>query len=329
MSLVMEAQAGRSSVVLTRTREELSWALERARARSLGPIGFVPTMGALHEGHVSLIQAARKQCGEVVVSIFVNPTQFGPGEDYDTYPRDLDGDLEIATRAGASVVFAPPVEEIYPQGCDSQEEDLPREVVEAIEAGGLITRLEGADRPGHFLGVARVVFRLLSLVGQSRAFFGEKDYQQLAVVRRLVEASRLPVEVVGCPTVREPDGLALSSRNRRLSVLQRPQATALFRALLRGSELVGSGETEASRVVTAMLEVMDGEPDVRPSYASVADPLTLEPLETLGRGGNCQGEVRLLVAARLGSVRLIDNMPAYLPGTNANQRQTSQIGREG
>jgi pantoate--beta-alanine ligase len=329
MSLLLETDTERSSLVLVRTREELSWALERARARSSGPIGFVPTMGALHQGHVSLVEAARKACGEVVVSIFVNPTQFGPGEDYDTYPRDLDGDLEVATKAGASVVFAPSVEEIYPEGCDSPREDLPREVVEAIEAGGLTTRLEGADRPGHFLGVARVVFRLFSLVGQSRAFFGEKDYQQLAVVRRLVKASGLPVEVVGCPTVREPDGLALSSRNQRLSVSQRSRATALFRALRRGCELVGSGETEVARVVAAMWEVMESEPDLQPSYASVAAPFTLEPLETLGCSGKCRDEVRLLVAARLGSVRLIDNMPAYLPGADAARREDDQRGREG
>jgi len=329
MSLLLETVTDRSSLVLVRTRKELSWALERARAHSSGPIGFVPTMGALHQGHVSLIEAAHKVCGEVVVSIFVNPTQFGPGEDYDTYPRDLDGDLEVATKAGASVVFAPPVEEIYPQGCDSYEDDVPREVIEAIGAGGLTTRLEGADRPGHFLGVARVVFRLFSLVGESRAFFGEKDYQQLAVVRRLVEASRLPVEVVGCPTVREPDGLALSSRNRRLSVSQRSRATALFRALRRGSELVGSGETEAARVIAAMWEVMESEPDVQPSYASVAEPFTLEPLENLGSSAKCPDEVRLLVAARVGSVRLIDNMPAYLPGAGASRREDGRRGREG
>ncbi|HTZ08338.1 MAG TPA: pantoate--beta-alanine ligase, partial [Acidimicrobiales bacterium] len=225
--------------------------------------------------------------------------QFGDAGDLAAYPRDLEGDVALAAGAGASLVFAPPVEEMYP--------GHPTPPATALHVTGVSEGLEGAARPGHFDGVATVVAKLFALAGPCRAYFGEKDYQQLAVVRRLVADLSLPVEVVPCPTVRDEDGLALSSRNRRLSGDERRAATALWRALGAGRRCVEAGERDPAAVRAAMAAVLKGEPLVRPDYAEVVDPVTLRvPAEV-------RGEVRLLVAAGVGPVRLIDNEGALAP----------------
>jgi len=249
-------------------------------------------MGALHAGHLALLAAAGRDCDCVAVTIFVNPTQFGDAADLAGYPRDLDADLGLCRQAGVEVVFAPSVGEMYPMG--------PTETT--VEPGALAQVLEGLARPGHFSGVATIVTKLFALAGRCRAYFGEKDFQQLAIVRRLVADLDLGVDVVGCPTVREPDGLALSSRNSRLSPPERQAAVALWRALCTGRELVAGGERDGTRVEQAMAGVLRAEPLVHPDYAAVADPMSLQPVTAI------ESEVRLLVAASIGSARLIDNV---------------------
>jgi pantoate--beta-alanine ligase len=277
--------------------EQFRKELDAARAAGAA-VGLVLTMGALHEGHASLVRRSAAGCDVTAVTVFVNPLQFGPGEDLATYPRDLDRDVEIAEAAGAAVVFAPTVDEIYPGG---------RPAVTVRVAGHLATTLEGARRPGHFDGVATVVAKLFNLAGPCRAFFGEKDAQQLAVVRRLVADLSFPVEVVGCPTVREPDGLAASSRNARLSAPERVAATVLHRALVTGATAVTAGRCDPSyepgHVARLMAAVVAAEPLAALDYAEVIDAATFEPAATLS------GDVRLVVAARIGGVRLIDNLP--------------------
>lgn len=236
-------------------------------------VGLVPTMGFLHEGHASLMRRAAQECDVVAVTIFVNPLQFGPGEDLDSYPRDLDGDLALAESCGAAHVFAPSEAEMYPEGRDG--------VLTTVHVGGPGEGLEGASRPTHFDGVATVVTKLFGISGACRAYFGEKDWQQLLVVRRLVHDLSLPVEVVGCPIVREEDGLAMSSRNVRLDPEHRRAATVLFRALEAGR----AATTEPESV---MRSVIAAEPLAELDYAACRDG-------------------RLLVAARFGGVRLIDN----------------------
>ncbi|MGH9304914.1 MAG: pantoate--beta-alanine ligase [Acidimicrobiales bacterium] len=263
-----------------------------ALRRSGDRIGLVPTMGALHAGHLSLIEAAAKSTDHVVVSVFVNPLQFGQGVESPEYPRDVEGDLEMCRSAGAAAVFAPTEQEIYPSG----------KPLVMVSTGALGERLEGAFRPGHFEGVATVVLKLLNIVGECRAYFGEKDFQQLVIVRRLVEDLDVPAEIDACPTMRDPDGLAISSRNRLLGPKQRTAALALYRALEAGREAIESGERDAWSVESEMAHVLDSESRLVPSYAAVADPARLCPVETI------DGEVRLLVAAELGSVRLIDNL---------------------
>jgi len=212
-------------------------------ARSAGrTVGFVPTMGAFHDGHVSLMRRARDERDAVVVSIFVNPLQFGPGEDLSRYPRDEERDLSMARELGVDVVFAPTVEEMYPAG----------EPAVSVDPGPLGDRLEGAVRPGHFRGVATVVAKLFEVVGPSTAYFGEKDAQQLAVIRHMVRDLSFPIDVVGCPTVRELDGLAMSSRNAYLSPVQREAAGCLFLALSEAAEMARGGERDAARLVAAM-----------------------------------------------------------------------------
>ncbi len=263
-------------------------------AKSAGQIvGLVPTMGALHEGHARLIEACRREAGFVVVSIFVNPTQFGPGEDYQRYPRTPDDDHRLCDEAGASMVFEPTVEAMYPRGSDWTYVEVP----------GLSDRLEGAFRPGHFRGVATVVLKLLNIVGPDVAHFGEKDFQQLHVVRRLVEDLNVPVSIRGVATVREPDGLALSSRNRYLDPQQRQAATVLWRALQSASQAVLSGERSADRVRQILRQTVESERQARLDYAEVADAETLEPLAVLEPGRSAVA----LLAARLGAARLIDN----------------------
>lgn len=256
-------------------------------------IGLVPTMGALHHGHASLIERAASECDVVVVTVFVNPIQFDDPSDLSRYPRDLPRDLDIAARSGATFVFAPAVEEMYPA--------FPDPPSTTVHVAGLTDVLEGRSRPGHFDGVATVVTKLFSIAGPCRAYFGEKDFQQLAVVRKLVCDLTLPVEVVGCETVRERDGLALSSRNARLGPAGRRASTALRRALDTGLQALESGERDARLVERAMVDVLGGEPEVSPDYAVVVDASTLLPCVELG------GEIRLLVAAQVDGVRLIDN----------------------
>ena len=257
-------------------------------------VGLVPTMGALHGGHLSLVDAAGRDCDIVAVTIFVNPLQFGDRSDLASYPRQIEGDLARCDEHGVAAVFAPSVEEMYPGGGPET----------IVQPGAVARRYEGASRPGHFAGVATVVTKLLALAGPCRAYFGEKDFQQLAVVRRLVADLDLPVEVAACPIVREPDGLAMSSRNRRLAPAERAAATVLWRALRHGSALVEGGERSGGAVAAAMDAVVAAEALAAPDYAAVADPRSLEPVEEI------TAEVRLLVAAEVGPVRLIDNVAA-------------------
>jgi pantoate--beta-alanine ligase len=252
--------------------------------------------------------AARRECDCVAVSIFVNPTQFGDASDLAAYPRNLDTDLAMCRAAGVDVVFAPSVAEMYPEGS----------LDTAVVPGQLSEVLEGPSRPGHFTGVATIVTKLLSIAGSCRAYFGEKDFQQLAIVRRLVGDLDFAVEVVGCPTVREADGLAMSSRNGRLDPAERRAATALVRALSAGADLVAAGERSASRVEAAMTAVLDAEALVRADYAAVADPMSLRAVSDITT------EVRLLVAAGVGPVRLIDNLAAVPPMVS---RETAETGR--
>jgi pantoate--beta-alanine ligase len=262
-------------------------------ARSAGrTVGLVPTMGAFHDGHASLMRRARDERDHVAVSIFVNPLQFGPGEDLSRYPRDEDRDLSIAGQLGVDVVFAPSVEEMYPTG---------RPEV-TVDPGPLGDRLEGAARPGHFRGVATVVAKLFDVVGPSTAYFGEKDAQQLAVIRRMVRDLSLPVEVQGCPTVREPDGLATSSRNAYLSPEQREAAGCLFLALSEAAQMARSGERDAASLVAAMAREIGATPEARIDYAAVVDDETFEEVSAIA------GPARALVAARFGDTRLIDNL---------------------
>ncbi len=274
---------------------ELAGLLDQAR-RGGGTVGFVATMGALHRGHESLIVRARSECDLVVASIFVNPTQFGAGEDLADYPRNPENDTAVAARAGADVVYLPEVDEMYPPGAAT-----------VVHVGGPALALESDWRPGHFDGVATVVTRLLATVGQTRAYFGEKDFQQLAVIRRLVSDLGLPATVVACETVRQADGLALSSRNATLSGPEMLAAPALHRALLAGRGAVESGATDPHQVIGVMADAVALEPLLSLDYATVVDP------EDLSMPARLAGPLRLLIAARVGGVRLLDNMAATSP----------------
>ena len=267
--------------------------VDAARLEMRGLVGLVPTMGYLHEGHLSLVRRARVDCEHVVVSIFVNPTQFGPGEDLERYPRDTDRDLRLLEEAGADVVFMPSVGEMYPPGFDDWVE----------VTGPLTERLEGAARPGHFRGVTTVVARLFRIVQPERAYFGQKDAQQLRVIRRMVEQEGLPVEIVPMPIVREPDGLAMSSRNVYLSGEERTAALVLSRALREARRMVmKEGVRDADRVREAVRSIVAGQSLVQLEYVSVADEETMAELERI------EGPALVLVAANVGSTRLIDNV---------------------
>jgi pantoate--beta-alanine ligase len=301
-------------VLLIRSSAEFSQALEGERA--LGRrVGLVPTMGALHGGHCSLVDAAAAECDVVAVTIFVNPLQFDDSADLLAYPEDLEGDLELCEQHGAAYVFAPSTAEMYP--------GFPEQQATTVHVTGVSERLEGASRPGHFDGVATVVTKLFSLAGGCRAYFGEKDFQQLAVVRALVADLCMPVEVVGMPTVREPDGLAMSSRNSRLSPAERAQATALHRSLLSAARAIESGERDPSAVRSVMHAELALEPLLSCDYAAVVDPATFTEPDVL------RGELRLLVAARVGSVRLIDNMGVVVEApARARGLERASTGRE-
>ncbi|MCE7882830.1 MAG: pantoate--beta-alanine ligase [Actinobacteria bacterium ATB1] len=270
-------------------------------ARTSGDeVGLVPTMGYLHAGHVSLVRRARARCGFVVVSVFVNPLQFGAGEDLDAYPRDPEGDIAKLEAAGCDLLFQPSTEEMYPEG-----EPLTR-----VHVGLIGDDLCGRSRPVHFDGVALVVTKLLAACDPDAAFFGRKDAQQLALVRRLAADLSFRAEIVGCPTVRESDGLAMSSRNAYLSPEERRIAPRLFAALSTGAELVVAGEREPRVVVGKTLSVLAQEPRLDVEYVEVRDARTVQPLERL------DGEVLLAVAARLGPARLIDNVVLHIDGTS-------------
>jgi pantoate--beta-alanine ligase len=256
-------------------------------------VGLVPTMGALHAGHIDLIKQCRAHTDFVVVSIFVNPTQFAAGEDFGRYPRPLEHDLRQCEAAGVDLVFAPSVPTVYPHGPSST----------FVEVPGLSDVLEGASRPGHFRGVTTVVLKLFELVLPDLAIFGQKDYQQQLVIRQMVEDLHVPVKLVVAPTVREPDGLALSSRNRYLNPQERQAAPVLYRALSRAAQAVAAGEPQAERVRQILRETLELERLVKLDYAEVADFETLEPLGNLNKG---RAAVALL-AARIGTTRLIDN----------------------
>jgi pantoate--beta-alanine ligase len=265
--------------------------LARLRAGLPGPVVLVPTMGALHEGHRTLVRAARERGGSVVVSVFVNPTQFGPGEDFDRYPRTWDADLAALAEEGTDVVFHPAVDDVYPAGS----------LGVTVQPGPFGDVLEGAVRPGHFAGVLTVVAKLFGLVRPDVAVFGEKDYQQLTLIRAMARELALGVEVVGVPTVREDDGMALSSRNRYLSAEQRSAAADISAALRAGA---AAGPHGAPAVLDAARQVLAAAPGLVPDYLELTDP-DLGPAPTAGAA-------RLLVAARAGSTRLIDNLAVEL-----------------
>jgi len=263
-----------------------------AERRRLGDsVGCVPTMGALHEGHLSLARRARPENDVVVATIFVNPKQFGPNEDFAAYPRNYQHDLDLFEREKVDMVFMPTVDEIYPAGFDTY-----------VTVGDLTKRLEGASRPGHFVGVATVVAKLFNLVQPTRAYFGEKDAQQLRVISKMVKDLAFDLEIVPCPTVREPDGLAMSSRNAYLDPEQRKAATVLFRSLSLAKQKLAGGELDAEKLRRAMLDLINAEPLATIDYVSIADSDTLEELSEIS------GTALASMAVRIGKTRLIDNM---------------------
>jgi len=268
-----------------------------ARARRAGKtVGLVPTMGALHDGHVSLIQAAGKRCDTVVVSIFVNPTQFGPGEDLNKYPRPFEKDLAICERHGVSAVFAPEAGEMYP-----------RENLTWVNVEKVTDRLCGEFRPGHFRGVATVCAKLFNIVCPDVAFFGQKDAQQALVIRRMAADLNMPLEIVVCPTVREPDGLAMSSRNQYLSPEERKDATRIYQSLERCRALIEAGERDADVIRGRMREVLRQMTSTKIEYVSISDAETLEELARV------RGRILAAVAVRMKSARLIDNILVDTP----------------
>ena len=271
---------------IVRTRAELREALGDAPR----PVGLVPTMGWLHDGHRALIHQARSENATTVVSIFVNPRQFGDPADLEKYPRSEARDVALCTDEGVDLIFAPSVEEVYPPGFDT-----------TVKVGAVSAPLEGSARPGHFDGVATVVAILFDLVGAEHAYFGQKDAQQLLVIRRMALDLALPTEVIGCPTVREPDGLAMSSRNVHLSPDERAAAPVLRRALVAARSLAGRGERSAEALRREMRRILATEPLAEPDYVSVADASTLRELDALN------GPALLSLAVRFGSTRLIDN----------------------
>ena len=278
---------------------------KRAAGRT---VGFVPTMGFLHDGHLSLMRRARADNDVVVASIFVNPLQFAPTVDLASYPRDLQRDLALAASAGVDVVFAPDTTEMYPVG----------RVLTSVSVAELSEAWDGASRPTHFAGVATVVTKLFAIVGACRAYFGEKDFQQLRVVTQLAADLSLPVEVIGCPIVREPDGLAMSSRNTYLSPAEREAALVLGRALDAGEAALLGGATDPAAVESAMATTIASEPLARLDYVTLVDPATLRV------ASSPKGELRLLVAAWVGTTRLIDNRGVSVPASSPPAAQGGQ-----
>ena len=277
-------------MLVVRTIAEARQACARFRAAGKS-LGLVPTMGALHAGHLSLVRAAKESCDAVAVSIFVNPTQFGPEEDFSSYPRVFEQDCQTLQAAGVDVVFAPSVEEMYPPGAST-----------FVEVEGLSDRLDGASRPGHFRGVATVVAKLFHIFAPDVAFFGQKDAAQVAVLRRMVRDLRFAVELKVCPTMREPDGLAMSSRNRNLSEGERRQALVLYRALSAVEKRFQGGEVDSGKLIGEAQRILKEEPGVQVEYFRVVDPETLEDVADVSPGS------LVAVAARVGATRLIDNL---------------------
>jgi pantoate--beta-alanine ligase len=271
-------------------------AASRAERRGNKRLGFVPTMGALHEGHLSLVRDAKASCDAVAASIFVNPTQFGPAEDLAKYPRSFDRDRELLEKEGVELLFAPSVEEMYPAGA-----------VTWVTVEGLSGKLDGRSRPGHFRGVTTVVAKLFHIVEPDAAFFGQKDAAQVAIVRRMVRDLNFPVEIVACPIVREPDGLAMSSRNAYLDEQQRKQALVLHRSLLRVKKSWDAGERRASNLVAVGCEEIAAEKSVRLDYFEIVDPDSLNAVERVAEGA------LVAVAAFVGTTRLIDNILLLKP----------------
>jgi len=279
------------------TKSEFREHLETVRA--LGrTVGLVPTMGALHEGHLSLLRAAANDCDVVALTIFVNPLQFGAGEDLDAYPRPLEHDLELAEAAGADVVFTPTTSEMYP-GL----------TLTNVHVDRLTSSMEGASRPTHFDGVTTVVTKLFNIAGPCRAYFGEKDFQQLAVVRRMAADLDQPMEIVGCPIVRETDGLAMSSRNVYLASAEREAATVINRALRAGAAMIEAGESDPSVIEAHMASIIEAEPLAVLDYAAVVNPESLLTPDRLVSGTT----VRLLMVAQVGTPRLLDNLGIDVP----------------
>lgn len=255
-------------------------------------IGFVPTMGYFHQGHLSLMHAARRECDIVVISIFVNPTQFGPGEDFASYPRDIERDKKLAEAVGVDYAFVPSVEQIYPDGYSTY-----------VNVEGSLTQgLCAAGRPGHFRGVATVVSKLFNIIQPDKAYFGQKDAQQAIIIKRMVEDLNMPVEIAICPIVREEDGVAMSSRNVYLSLEERKAALVLFRSLRKAEEMVNTGEREAPKIKEAMENMICSEPLANLEYVAICDTLNLFEVEKI------EGETLIAVAARFGKARLIDNI---------------------
>lgn len=284
------AQATTPGPLIVHTRAEMRQQVDLARAAGK-TIGVVPTMGALHAGHVSLVEAACRDCQFVIVTIFVNPTQFGPQEDFQKYPRTLAADVDKLAPWPVDVVYAPGVEEVYPPGYAT-----------FVEPAGAALPLEGERRPGHFRGVATVVLKLFQQTGADVAYFGQKDYQQTCVVRQMVRDLDLPVRIEICPTVREADGLALSSRNVYLSEKERQQALTLSRSLRKAAELVAAGEKSTAAILAKLQPLYDAEPSIKLEYLTIVDPITLGPVAEVS------SSVVALVAARVGTTRLIDNV---------------------
>ncbi|MBN2432360.1 MAG: pantoate--beta-alanine ligase [Acidobacteria bacterium] len=280
--------------VISKTNK-LKAVLRKTRCAGL-EIGFVPTMGALHEGHLALVQRARESAGVIVVSIFVNPVQFGPNEDYEKYPRNLSHDVELLTRLGVDYVFAPGVDEIYPAGFDT-----------FVDVRELTEPLCGRTRPGHFRGVATVVAKLFSIIQPMYAFFGQKDAQQAIIIKKMTAELDFPVDVRICPIVREPDGLAMSSRNQYLSPEERAAAPVLYRSLQRAAAMILEGERDAATLRQEIEKELAREPLARPEYVEIVETQTLAPVEKI------RGETLIALAASFGQTRLIDNLLVSTP----------------
>lgn len=263
----------------------------RLREGFPGPVGLVPTMGYLHDGHLALIRRARAENSLMVVSVFVNPAQFGPREDFKTYPRDIERDLKILARENTDIVFLPPVEEMYPPGFDGW-----------VDMGKIARRLEGASRPGHFRGVATVVAKLFNIVQPTRAYFGQKDAQQTIVIKKMVADLNMNLKIIAIPTVREADGLAISSRNAYLNTEERQAATVLYRSLCLGQQLWAEEEKEAGKIKEQMTALIQTEPVAAIDYVSIAEPETLEDMEAV------KAPALVSLAVRVGKTRLIDNV---------------------